>query len=117
MLVKSKIVELADWLFEEEIPDGYVPDKPLVENKITIHTEPVHMENFQLSTSGLFILHSKMQFDRPVQILTEIEGETITSQFIFFKPADSKMPYGMSRHNIRYIPSVKSVHEVEPGIE
>ncbi|HAT90863.1 helix-turn-helix transcriptional regulator [Sphingobacterium sp. UBA7038] len=117
MLVKSKIVELADWLFEEEIPDGYVPDKPLVENRISISKDPVHMENFQLSTSGLFILHSKMQFDRPVQVLTEIEGETITIQFIFFKPTDSKLPYGMSRHNIRYIPSVKSIHEVEPGIE
>jgi len=117
MLVKSKIVELEDWLFEEEIPDGYVPDKPLVENKTIIEMGPVHMENFQLSTSGLFILHSKMNFDRPVQILTEIEGETITSQFIFFKPKDAKMPYGMSRHNIRYIPSVRTTHQVEPGIE
>jgi len=117
MVVKSKIVELAEWLFEEEIPDSYVPDKPLVEKKVSIHRDPVHMENFQLSTSGLFILHAKMQFDRPVRVLTEIEGETITSQFIFFKPTDSKLPYGMSRHNIRYIPSVKSVHEVEPGIE
>jgi len=44
MLVKSKIVELADWLFEEEIPDGYVPDKPLVENRISISKDPVHME-------------------------------------------------------------------------
>jgi len=117
MLVKSKIVELEDWLFEEEIPDGYVPEKPLVENKTIIEMGPVHMENFQLSTSGLFILHSKMNFDRPVQILTEIEGETITSQFIFFKPTDAKMPYGMSRHNIRYIPSVRTTHQVEPGIE
>lgn len=117
MLVKSKIVELEDWLFEEEIPDSYVPDKPLVENKTIIEMGPVHMENFQLSTSGLFILHSKMNFDRPVQILTEIEGETITSQFIFFKPKDVKMPYGMSRHNIRYIPSVRTTHQVEPGIE
>lgn len=58
-----------------------------------------------------------MFFDEPVHIHTEVEGEAITSQFIFYKAADSKLPYGMSRHNIRYIPSVKSVHEVREGIE
>jgi len=117
MLVKSKIVELDDWLFIEEIPDHYMPDKPLVENRLEIHRSPIQMSNFQLSTSGLFILHTKMFFDKPVHIHTEVEGEAITSQFIFYKSADSKLPYGMSRHNIRYIPSVKSVHEVREGIE
>ncbi|NGM62216.1 helix-turn-helix transcriptional regulator [Sphingobacterium sp. SGG-5] len=117
MLIKSKIVELDDWLFIEQIPDHYMPDKPLIESRIEINRDPIQMSNFQLSTSGLFILHTKMSFAHPVHIHTEVEGEAITSQFIFYKTADSKLPYGMSRHNIRYIPSVKSIHEVQAGIE
>ncbi|KGE12339.1 helix-turn-helix transcriptional regulator [Sphingobacterium deserti] len=117
MLVKGKIVELDEWLFIEEIPDHYVPDKPLVENRLIIKRDPVHMKNFQLSTSGLFVLYTQMSFDQPVHIHTEIEGEAITSQFIFYKATDSKKPYGMSRHNIRYIPSVKTTHEVKEGVE
>ncbi len=58
MLVKSKIVELDDWLFIEEIPDHYIPDKPLIENRLEINRTPIRMSNFQLSTSGLFILHT-----------------------------------------------------------
>ncbi|SKB41991.1 AraC-type DNA-binding protein [Sphingobacterium nematocida] len=117
MLIKSKIVELDEWLFIEEIPDSYVPDKPLVEQRLDIDRPPVRMHNFQLSTSGLFILHSRMYFDQPVHVHTEVEGEAITSQFIFYKTIDDKMPLGMSRHNIRYIPSLESVHEVKEGIE
>lgn len=117
MLVKSKIVELDEWLFIEDIPDSYVPDKPLVEKRLDINRHPIRMHNFQLSTSGLFILHSRMYFDQPVHVHTEVEGEAITSQFIFYKSIDDKMPFGMSRHNIRYIPSVQSVHQVKEGME
>ncbi|MBD1434813.1 helix-turn-helix transcriptional regulator [Sphingobacterium sp. DN00404] len=115
MLIKSKIIELDEWLFIEEIPDQYQPDKPLVEKREEIVRSPIIMHNFQLSTSGLFILYTEMQADRPAHIYTEIEGEAITSQFIFFKPPNSKLPYGMSRHNIRYIPTVKNSHEVKAG--
>ncbi len=117
MLVKSKIVELNEWLFVEEIPDGYVADKPLKENRQEINLGPIKMDHFQLSTSGLFLLYTKMCFNKPVHIQTEIEGEAISSQFIFYKKANQEQPYGMSRHNIRYIPSIKSVHEVKDGIE
>lgn len=117
MLIKSKIEELDEWLFIEEIPDGYVPDKPLVENRLTINRSPIQMTSYQLSTSGLFILYTEMSFEQPVHILTEIDGEAITSQFIFIKKEDSKVPFAMSRHNIRYIPSVKTVHEVKEKIE
>jgi len=58
-----------------------------------------------------------MRADRPAHIYTEIEGEAITSQFIFFRTPDSKFPYGMSRHNIRYIPTVKNSYEVKAGID
>uniref|UniRef100_UPI0033406C53 helix-turn-helix transcriptional regulator n=1 Tax=Parapedobacter defluvii TaxID=2045106 RepID=UPI0033406C53 len=73
--------------------------------------------NFQLSTSGLFILHTTMCVDAPVHIHIEVEGEAITSQFVFFKTPDCKLPYGMSRHNIRYIPALTSAHEVKDGVE
>ncbi|MFD1769983.1 helix-turn-helix transcriptional regulator [Sphingobacterium suaedae] len=117
MVIKSKIVELDEWLFIEEIPDRYVPEKPLMENRLVIETPPVRMTHFQLSTSGLFLLHTQMAFDQPVHIHTEIEGEAITSQFIFVKSSNTKLPFGVSRHNIRYIPSVKTVHEVKEGVE
>ncbi|QQT25802.1 MULTISPECIES: helix-turn-helix transcriptional regulator [Sphingobacterium] len=117
MLIKSKIEELDEWLFIEEIPDLYIPDKPLVEKRVEIKRDPITMTNFQLSTSGLFILHTNMRFDQPVHIYTEVEGEAITSQFIFYKSIDSKSQYGMSRHNIRYIPTVKSSHEVKTGVD
>ncbi|MGJ1268015.1 helix-turn-helix transcriptional regulator [Sphingobacterium spiritivorum] len=117
MLIKSKIEELDEWLFIEEIPDLYIPDKPLVEKRVEIKRDPITMTNFQLSTSGLFILHTNMRFDQPVHIYTEVEGEVITSQFIFYKSIDSKSQYGMSRHNIRYIPAVKSSHEVKTGVD
>ncbi|EEI93465.1 transcriptional regulator, AraC family [Sphingobacterium spiritivorum ATCC 33300] len=117
MLIKSKIEELDEWLFIEEIPDLYIPDKPLVEKRVEIKRDPITMTNFQLSTSGLFILHTNMRFDQPVHIYTEVEGEVITSQFIFYKSIDSKSQYGMSRHNIRYIPTVKSSHEVKTGVD
>lgn len=117
MLVKSKIVELDEWLFMEEVPDNYNPERPLEENHSIIDNEAVYMENFRLSTSGLFILHTKMLFRSSMHIHIEIEGEAITSQFVFFKPIASKSPYGMSRHNIRYIPSVKTTHEIKEGVE
>ncbi|MEJ5053814.1 helix-turn-helix transcriptional regulator [Sphingobacterium sp. MYb382] len=116
MVIKSKIEGLDEWLFSEEIPDSYSPDKPLIEKRVEISKSPVHLRNFQLSTSGLFIVHAQMTFDKPVRIHTEIEGEAITSQFIFFKTPDSKLPYGMSRHNIRYFPSVKTSQEVREGV-
>ncbi len=60
-----------------------------------------------------------MKCDQPVQIYTEIEGETDTSQFIFYKiPAVKKLNiFGRSRHNIRYIPSAVHEYEMKTGVE
>ena len=117
MLIKCKIVELDEWLFVEEVPDNYNPERHLEENRSVQEDEGMLMETFRLSTSGLFILHTKMLFQSSMHIHIEIEGEAITSQFVFFKALDSKLPYGMSRHNIRYIPSVKTTHEIKKGVE
>lgn len=117
MRIKSKIVELEEWLFTEEVPDTFLPNRTLEEHRSSMQRDGIQMDIFRLSTSGLFILHTKMLFGRPMHVHIEIEGEAITSQFVFFKSPESKLPFGMSRHNIRYIPSAKTVHEVKEGIE
>jgi AraC-like DNA-binding protein len=119
MVIKSKIKGLEDWLFIEDIPDTYVPDNILTDKKITIERAPLQMENFQLASAGIFLLYSQMKCEQPVQIYTEIQGETITSQFIFYKvPAVKKINvFGRSRHNIRYIPSAVHEYEMKAGIE
>lgn len=119
MVIKSKIKGLSDWLFIEDIPDTYVPQNILTDKKTVIERAPLKMENFQLSSSGIFLLYSQMKCDQPVQVYTEIEGETVTSQFIFYKlPSFKKLSmFGRSRHNIRYIPSAVHEYEMKSGVE
>ena len=117
MIVKSKILELNKWLFVEEVIDEYIKENPLIENRSKINVGSIEMENFQLSTSGLFILQSRMNFAKPVHFQTEIEGEAVTSQFIFYRPLNASRKQERSRHNIRYIPSFNSVQEVREGFE
>lgn len=117
MVIRSKIEELNEWLFVEEVPDHYVADQPLTESHREIKSDALDISVYNLSTSGLFILNLQMKVREPIRILTQVEGEVITSQFIFVKTEDSKMPYGMSRHNIRYIPSVSVSQEIKAGAE
>ncbi len=123
MLIKSRLEGIDDWLFKEEVPDTYIPNYRLEEKKISITDNPIFLNNHQLTTGGLFMMHSEMYFDKPTQIYTEVEGETITSQFIFYKKAVDQMRgkpnalYGRSRHNIRYIPTTRSEHEVKENID
>lgn len=66
-------------------------------------------------------MHSVMLFDQSTTIHTDINGETITSQFIFYKSSTAKKasgsPHGNSRHNIRYIPSTRANHELSAKVE
>lgn len=119
MVIKSKIKGLSDWLFIEDIPDTYSPDNVLTDKKVEISRSPLKMENFQLSSSGIFLLYSQMKCDKPVQIYTEIKGETVASQFIFYKlPSFKKLNiFGRSRHNIRYIPSAEHEYEMKPDVD
>jgi AraC-like DNA-binding protein len=119
MIIKSKIKGLNEWLFIEDIPDTYLPDNVLTEKKVSIRSHPVAMENFQLSSAGIFLLYAQMTCDSPARIYTEIEGETVTSQFIFYKlPSFKKLNiFGRSRHNIRYIPSRTHEYEIRSGVE
>ncbi len=123
MIIKSRIEGLNDWLFIEDIPDSYTPGYRLAEKQVAIKRSPVFMANHQLTTGGLFVMHSEMKFDEPLNIMNEVEGETITSQFIFYRQvseASKKQPntlYGRSRHNIRYIPSTKDSHLIKENIE
>ncbi|MGO3161912.1 helix-turn-helix domain-containing protein [Sphingobacterium sp. JB170] len=116
MLIKAKIENHNEWLFLEEIPEKYIHNHRLSEREINIRHSPVHMRNYQLSTNGLFLLHSEMSFNQKVRIETEVEGDAIASQFIFVKDragSKTKPRYGRSRHNIRYIPAQKESYEVK----
>lgn len=125
MKIKSKIEGSDEWLFIEEIPERYSPSAPLSEKNVNIKSLPAQkLVNYQLSAGGLFLVHSTMQFNANVKVLSEIEGETITSQFIFYGPnlnADKKEVKSSrregSRHNIRYIPSIKGKYPMVPDIE
>lgn len=118
MIVKARIEHQKDFLFMEEIPDKYTPNKRLSEKSVTIKDAPVGIKNYQLSTNGLFLVYSEMKFDGPARIMTEVQGEAVTSQFIFSKKnANERASYGRSRHNIRYIPSAKESYDVKPNIE
>jgi len=124
MKIKSKIEGMDEWLFIEELPDAYSAVRPLSEKHISIKKEPVKkLLCYQLSSGGMFLMHSSMQFNKPVRVLSDVEGETITSQFIFYETNDllkithQKGIHGNNRHNIRYIPSSKGRYEVIPDME
>ncbi|HEY0177762.1 MAG TPA: AraC family transcriptional regulator [Pedobacter sp.] len=121
MLIKAKIENHSEWLFLEEIPDKYMADHRISEKQVTIKNAPIGMNNYQISTNGLFLLYSEMRFDEQVRILTEVEGEAIACQFIFSKQGPSKKKvqkmFGQSRHNIRYIPSSKDAYEIKPNVD
>lgn len=125
MKIKSKIEGSDDWLFIEEIADNYTPNTPLSEKSVNIKSLPAQkLVNYQLSAGGLFLVHSTMQFNSNVKVFSEVEGETITSQFIFYdthpnpekKDLKNNRKSG-SRHNIRYIPSIKGSYPMVPDIE
>lgn len=123
MLIKSRIEGIDNWIVREEIPDVYVPNYKLEEKKVSIDDKPVFLVNQQLTTGGLFVMHAEMCFDKPTHIYTEVEGETVTSQFIFYKKSVEELRgkpnalYGRSRHNIRYIPSTRNEHEVKENVD
>jgi len=117
MIVRSKILELDKCLFEQEVLDVYIPENPVVEYRTAIDSDHVHMENFQLATSGMFILQAKMNFSKPVHFQTEIVGDAVMSQFIFYGPCSKINPREVSRHNIRFIPSFNSTLEIQHGID
>lgn len=122
MLIKSRIEGLSGWLFEENVPDAYVPNYSLTEKSISVQKGPISLENTRLTSGGLFMMYSSMRFDQPTTIYTEVNGETVSSQFIFYKKADGHVNiknalYGRSKHNIRYIPTTSNKHEVKSGID
>lgn len=123
MLIKSRLEELPDWLFDADVPDTYDPNYSLAEEHIQVKEDAVAMHIKQLTSGGVFIMHSEMHFDKKTKIYTEVYGEIVSSQFIFYKKADGQLKgksqalYGRSRHNIHYTPSASNAHEVKPGID
>jgi AraC-like DNA-binding protein len=124
MHIKSKIEGFEDWLFIEELPDSYNVQTPLAEKSMTIKRPPVNQfSNHMISSGGLFLMNVHMQFNEPASILFEIEGETVTSQFIFYEQKQAmddkqriKKMRGGARHNIRYIPSLSGRYELQPDV-
>lgn len=110
---------LNEWLFIENITDQYTAGSVLTEKRLTVNRSPLEMKNFQLSAAGMFLLYTEMKCAEPVRIQTEVAGETVVSQFIFYKiPAVKKLSlFGRSRHNIRYIPSSVHEYEIKKGVE
>lgn len=119
MVIRSKIKGLNEWLFIENIPDQYIPQNTVTEKKLTIKKSAVEMRNFQLSSAGMFLLYTEMKCDDTVKIQTEVSGDAILSQFIFYKiPSLKKLNiFGRSRHNIRYTPSAAHEYEIKKDIE
>ncbi|SFW19177.1 AraC-type DNA-binding protein [Sinomicrobium oceani] len=121
MLIRARIENHNEWLFLEDIPEKYVSNHRLSERQVSIRHAPVHMKNYQLSTNGLFLLYSEMNFSETVRIETEVSGDAIASQFIFCKDktggASRGSRYRQSRHNIRYIPAQRQFYEVRPDQE
>ncbi|WP_316835170.1 AraC family transcriptional regulator [Pedobacter nutrimenti] len=125
MKIKSKIEGSDEWLFIEEIPELYIAHTPLSEKQVNIKSLPAEkLVNYQLSAGGLFLVHSTMQFNEHVKVISEVEGEAITSQFIFYGSSSSmekNTPKNSrrtgSRHNIRYIPSLKGKYPMMPELE
>jgi hypothetical protein len=92
MKIKSKIEGMDEWLFIEELPDAYSAVRQLSEKHISIKKEPVKkLLCYQISSGGMFLMHANMQFNEPVRILSDIEGETVTSQFIFYEGGDMSL--------------------------
>lgn len=121
MLIKARIENYNEWLFLEEIPEKYVSGHRLSERQVNIKHAPIDMKNYQLSTNGLFLLHSEMSFSENVRIETEVEGDAIACQFIFSKEKKNNTAkgnnYAHSRHDIRYISSGKESYEVKSNFE
>ena len=122
MLIKAKLENHDEWLLSEEVPEKYVPNHRLTEQYTVMQDGPVEMKNYQLSTDGLFLLYSEMNFSDRIRIETEVEGDVIASQFIFCKeklnmaPSETHRPF-RGRHNIRYIPTSKESYEINADLE
>lgn len=119
MVIRSKIKGSNEWLFIENIPDLYTPQNVVTEKRVTIRRNPVEMNNFQLSTAGMFLLYTEMKCTETVNIQTEVSGDTVLSQFIFYKiPSFKKLNiFGRSRHNIRYVPATAHEYEIKKDVE
>jgi AraC-like DNA-binding protein len=112
MIIKAKIKQHNEWLFWEELPEISSINTILSEKHIAINKSPINISTYQILSRGLFILCADMRVSAPVDIISEIEGEAIVSQFILSK-SESAHGFTFSKHNIRYIPSLYEEHPIE----
>ncbi|MFT4204682.1 MAG: AraC family transcriptional regulator [Chitinophagaceae bacterium] len=130
MVIKTKIDTIDNWLFEVDVPDTYTPGYRFLEKEADIKNKNVNIETRYLTTGGLFVMYSTMKLSQPLNIETVVEGETITSQFVFYRKMDTGLHteaanaghpanilYGRSRHNLHYIPSTHKSYLLKENIE
>ncbi|TDQ06715.1 helix-turn-helix transcriptional regulator [Pedobacter metabolipauper] len=119
MVVKSKIEGLNEWLFMENIPDAFFSGNTITEKNVIIERSPANIVSYQLSSAGLFLTYSEMKFTKPTRIYSSVEGEAITSEFMFCYPSGSRKigAFGNSHHNLRFVAPINTMHELKPGVD
>lgn len=110
------------WISNKEIPEAYDPNSLMLEEIVEMEDETIkQLRSIQLSTSGAFIIDTTMNFNQTVIDLFEIEGSSITLDFMLEGSPierveklaaleDAPQEY----HTIRYTPSFKGTFEMSP---
>lgn len=111
MIIKAKIKKDDEWLFWEELPEMGSINTGLSEKHISINKHPIHITTYQIASNGFFVLCADVKASAPVDIISEIEGEAVVSQFIVSK-SESVHGFTFSKHNIRYFPSLHEEHSI-----
>lgn len=109
MIIKAKIKEHNEWLFSEELTDEFQYNS-ISEKNVSINKYPIQISSYQVLSKGIFLIRTEMYFDKAVEIVSEISGEAIVSQFVINKTTLEKVVF--SKHNIRYIPALEESHMV-----
>ncbi|MFT4094917.1 MAG: AraC family transcriptional regulator [Niabella sp.] len=129
MVIKTRLETINNWLIEANVPENYTPDYKFSEKEADFKNANAEIQTRYLTTGGLFVMYSVIKLSEPLTIETVVEGETITSQFVFYRKQDpgktnpdplSPRPnilYGRSRHNLHYIPSTQKSYTLKENVE
>jgi len=130
MVIKTRLETINNWLIEANVPENYTPDYKFSEKEADFKNANAEIQTRYLTTGGLFVMYSVIKLSEPLTIETVVEGETITSQFVFYRKPDNSSKsgtepvnprpnilYGRSRHNLHYIPSTQKSYTLKENIE
>lgn len=130
MVIKTKLEHNNNWLVDVNVPEVYRPDYRFSQKEVNYKNDGNEVFTRQLVTDGLFVMYANLKLSRPLMMETIVDGETITSQFVFYRKHDdttkaeaetkSTYPnilYGRSRHNLHYIPATHKSFTLNEDIE